>query len=79
MAEITISKYTLDIEREPLFRPFHFKGGFFTEKWLIITQFETITGIKAIGVGGMAILWSDPDVFSSHSETGGNIVMATLA
>ena len=79
MADITISNYTLNIEREPLFRPFHFKGGFFTEKWLVITKLETATGLEATGVGGMAILWSDPDVFSAHSEIGGNIVMATLA
>lgn len=79
MTEISISKYSLNIEREPLFRPFHFKGGFFTEKWLVITQLETGAGLKATGVGGMAILWSDPDVFSAYSETGGNIVMAALA
>ena len=79
MTEISISKYSLNIEREPLFRPFHFKGGFFTEKWLVITKLETGAGLKATGVGGMAILWSDPDVFSAYSETGGNIVMAALA
>ncbi len=79
MTEISISKYSLNIEREPLFRPFHFKGGFFTEKWLVITKLETSAGLQATGVGGMAILWSDPDVFSAHSETGGNIVMAALA
>ena len=79
MAEISISKYSLNIEREPLFRPFHFKGGFFTEKWLVITKLETSAGLQATAVGGMAILWSDPDVFSCHSEIGGNIVMAALA
>jgi L-alanine-DL-glutamate epimerase-like enolase superfamily enzyme len=77
--KIEISQYGFNIEREPLIRPFHFKGSFFTEKWIIITSLETGEGTQATGLGGLAVLWSDPAVFSSYSEAGGNIIMAALA
>jgi len=36
-------------------------------------------GTSARGIGGLAVLWSDPDVFSSHTESGGNaLMMATI-
>ena len=31
------------------------------------------------GIGGNAVLWSDPAVFAGHSETGGNLVMSLMA
>ncbi len=79
MEEIGITGYRFNIEREPLIRPFHFKGGFFTEKWITVTSLETIRGIQATGLGGLAVLWSDPSVFHAYSEVGGNIIMAALA
>ncbi len=72
-------RYRFAIEREPLLRPFHFKGGYFTEKWINITSLETDKGIKATAIGGSAVLWSDPEVFFAFSETGGNVVMAAMA
>ena len=31
------------------------------------------------GIGGNAVLWSDPAVFAGHSETGGNLVVSLMA
>ena len=71
--------YHFAIEREPLLRPFHFKGGYFTEKWINITSLEADKGIRATAIAGSAVLWSDPEVFFAFSETGGNVVMAAMA
>jgi len=66
-------------------RPFHFKGDSFNEKWLNITSLYPAEGSgdtfekRQTAIGGNAVLWSDPAVFSSYSETGGNLVMALMA
>ena len=74
MKPIQIQRYAFNFEREPFVRPFHFKGGFFTEKWILVTSLEAASGVRATGIGGTAVLWSDPAVFFAHSETGGNIL-----
>lgn len=74
-----VSDYSFDISREPLIRPFEFKGGKFSEKWLIHTVMRSASGKTAAEIGGTAILWSDPGVFAAHSETGGNLLMAAMA
>ncbi len=73
-----IAKVDLDIRREALLRPFGFKGGHFTEKWLCQVELEGETGRRAAGQGGLAVLWSDAEVFSAHTETGGNLLMAAM-
>ncbi len=74
-----ISAYDFNFEREKLLRPFKFKGGAFTEKWINVVAMRTISGLKATGIGSTAILWSDPDVFASHSEIGGNLLMSSVS
>lgn len=76
---ISFNKYHFAIEREPLVRPFHFKGGYFTEKWINITSLSTDNETRATAIGGSAVLWSDPEVFFAFSETGGNVIMAAMA
>ena len=73
-----ITKTNLNIIREPLVKPFGFKGGFFTEKWVCEVELTSESGNKATGQGGLAVLWSDAAVFSAHSEVGGNILMAAM-
>jgi len=75
---IGISEVSLDVKREPLARPFGFKGGQFTEKWLATVRLRSFNGHEASGVGGFAILWSDPVVFHRHTEVGGNLIMAAM-
>lgn len=74
-----ITGYRFTIQREPLSRPFGFKGGAFTEKWIIVTSLTTDAGWTETGIGGLAVLWSDPGVFFSRSEIGGNLAMALIA
>ncbi len=73
-----ITAYDFNFEREKLVRPFKFKGGAFTEKWINVVSMRSASGCVATGIGSTAILWSDPKVFSAHSETGGNLLMSTL-
>lgn len=74
-----ITDYDFNIERESLVRPFKFKGGAFTEKWINIVAMRTADGDEAVGIGSTAILWSDPAVFSAHSEAGGNLLMSGVS
>jgi L-alanine-DL-glutamate epimerase-like enolase superfamily enzyme len=65
----------LDIQREPFARPFAFKGSAFHEKWNLLVRLRDEAGTEAYGIGGLAVLWSDAQVFSAHTETGGNALM----
>jgi hypothetical protein len=76
---ISFNNYNFNITREALIRPFHFKGGYFTEKWINILSLETSKKTASTAIGSSAVLWSDPKVFSAYSETGGNIIMAAMA
>lgn len=67
-----------NFEREPLIRPFGFKGGALTELWQVASCVGSSSGIKKVGLGTQSILWSDASVFSSNSESGGNSLMFSL-
>ncbi len=75
---IHIGSVSSDFEREPMIRPFGFKGGFLTEIWQTAAWMESESGIRAIGLGTQSVLWSDADVFAAHSESGGNALMYNL-
>jgi len=60
-------------------RPFSFKGASFTEKWITVTSLTGENGVRATGIGGLAVLWSDSRVFAEHSEVGGNLLMSAIA
>ncbi|MDZ7802300.1 MAG: enolase C-terminal domain-like protein [Trueperaceae bacterium] len=75
---LTLDRVDLDLRREPLRQPFGFKGGQFTEKWLCRVDLTSEGGVRAAGVGGLAVLWSDREVFTAHTEVGGNLLMAAL-
>jgi len=68
----------LGIQREPFARPFGFKGSYFHEKWNAVVRLTDKTGASAVGVGGLAVLWSDAAVFAAHTETGGNLLMLSV-
>ena len=76
--EITISSVSANFEREPLIRPFGFKGGYMTEIWQTASQLESNSGIKKVGICTQNVLWSDANVFAAHSESGGNALMFAL-
>jgi hypothetical protein len=68
----------LEIQREPFVRPFAFKGSAFHEKWNTIVRLMDGDGTEAFGLGGLAVLWSDPELFASHTEVGGNALMVAV-
>src|SRR3954469_4572579 len=75
---ITISRVGSDFEREPLIRPFGFKGGYTTENWQSVARLESASGRHAIGLATQGVLWSDAHVFAGHSESGGNALMYAM-
>lgn len=76
--KIQIKQVNSNFEREPLIRPFGFKGGYLTEIWQSIAKMESETGPTTIGLGTQSVLWSDSKVFAAHSENGGNALMYAL-
>jgi L-alanine-DL-glutamate epimerase-like enolase superfamily enzyme len=72
---ITIARVDAEFEREPLIRPFGFKGGYQTEIWQSAALLESASGRRGIGLCTQGVLWSDAHVFASHSESGGSALM----
>jgi len=75
---VTIADVSSNFEREPLIRPFGFKGGYMHEIWQTAAMLTSGSGIRKIGTCSQSILWSDAQVFASHSESGGNALMYAM-
>jgi L-alanine-DL-glutamate epimerase-like enolase superfamily enzyme len=75
---ITISHVNSNFEREPLVRPFGFKGGYMSEIWQTISLLESEAGNTGLGLDTQNVLWSDAAVFSSNSEAAGNALMYAI-
>ena len=75
---ITIAKTSCAFEREPMVRPFGFKGGYLTEEWIVSAYVASTSGKHGIGLGTQSCLWSDAKVFASNSECGGNAIMFSM-
>jgi L-alanine-DL-glutamate epimerase-like enolase superfamily enzyme len=76
--KITIQTVNSNFEREPLIRPFGFKGGYMNEIWQTVNYLQSASGNKKVGLSTQGVLWSDASVFASHSESGGNALMYAL-
>ncbi len=66
-------------EREPLIRPFGFKGGYMSEIWQTVAMMKSIAGTEKAGLCTQNVLWSDAGVFAGHSESGGNALMYAIS
>ncbi len=75
---VTIAEVNSNFEREPLVRPFGFKGGYMTEIWQSVNYLKSSSGDHSIGLCTQNVLWSDAQVFAAHSESGGNALMFAL-
>ena len=75
---ITIAKADCLFEREPMVRPFGFKGGYLTEEWIVSSCLKSTAGKHGIGLGTQSCLWSDASVFAANSEAGGNAMMFAM-
>jgi len=76
--KIKIAGVSANFEREPLIRPFGFKGGYMSEIWQSIAYMQSESGNHSIGLCSQSVLWSDASVFASHSESGGNSLMYAM-
>ena len=79
MKSITIATVGSNFEREPLVRPFGFKGGYMSEIWQSAAMFGSASGKRGIGLCSQGVLWSDAQVFAGHSESGGNALMYAMS
>jgi L-alanine-DL-glutamate epimerase-like enolase superfamily enzyme len=77
--KITIKDVDSNFEREPLIRPFGFKGGYMTEIWQTMAYMQSERGTSKVGLCTQNVLWSDAKVFASHTESGGNALMYALS
>jgi len=77
--KITIQSVDSNFEREPLIRPFGFKGGYMTEIWQTMAWMQSAQGTHKVGLCTQNVLWSDAKVFAAHSESGGNALMYALS
>lgn len=75
---IEIKNVDCQFEREPLIRPFGFKGGYMNCIWQVAALIETDNEVHGLGLGTQNVLWSDSAVFASNSESGGNCLMFAI-
>ena len=61
---IRIDSVASNFEREPLIRPFGFKGGYMTEMWQTAAKIHSSSGIERIGICTQNVLYADADVFA---------------
>lgn len=76
---ITIAAVDSNFEREPLIRPFGFKGGYMSEIWQTMAMMKSNSGVEKLGLCTQSVLWSDASVFASHSEAAGNALMYNIS
>ncbi len=75
---ITVAETGCEFEREPLLRPFGFKGGYLTNIWQSAAMIRSASGQRGIGLCTHSTLWSDASVFAANSEAGGNALMFAM-
>lgn len=75
---ITLKHVSSDFEREPLVRPFGFKGGYVTDVWQAAVMMQAASGNQKVGLGTQSVLWSDAKLFARNSEAGGNALMFAI-
>jgi len=77
--EVYIAEVDSNFEREPLIRPFGFKGGYLSELWQTIAGMKSNSGVAKAGLCTQSVLWSDASVFAKHSEAAGNALMYSIS
>jgi L-alanine-DL-glutamate epimerase-like enolase superfamily enzyme len=76
---VTIAGVDSNFEREPLIRPFGFKGGYMSEIWQTMAMMLSSSGMQKVGLCTQSVLWSDATVFAGHSEAAGNALMYSIS
>lgn len=78
LKNIVIEGVDSNFEREALIRPFGFAGGYVREIWQSATYLRSSSGAHKIGLCIQSVLWSDPNIFAGHTESGGNALMYAI-
>ena len=78
MKPFHVAETDSNFEREPLIRPFGFKGGYIKEIWQAAAMLQGDSGIRKTGLCTHSVLWSDAEVFAAHSEAAGNAFMFAM-
>jgi L-alanine-DL-glutamate epimerase-like enolase superfamily enzyme len=76
---IKINSAQSNFEREPLIRPFGFKGGNMDEIWQTAVKFNCESGAHKIGLGTQNALWSDANVFADRSSNAAEAAMYLMS
>lgn len=74
-SSVRISSVDSNFEREPLIKPYRFKGSGVSEIWQTVANLKTDTGLTGVGLGTQSVLWCDSKTFFANSENGGNALM----
>jgi len=68
-----------NFEREPLIRPFGFKGGYLNELWQSAAMLQSENGVRKVGICTHNVLWSDAEVFAAHSPAAGDAILFAIS
>ncbi|RPE12959.1 L-alanine-DL-glutamate epimerase [Chitinophaga lutea] len=75
---IHVTEAGSDFEREPLVRPFGFKGNYLTELWQVAVRLQSTPGLGGTGLATQSVLYGDAELFAAHPEAGGNALLYVL-
>ena len=78
LSSIKIAKVNSNFDREPLAKPFGFKGSSISKIWQTAAWIQSESGMAKVGLGVQSVLWSDSSVFAAHTESGGNALMYAM-
>ena len=79
MKSFRVTETNSNFEREPLIRPFGFKGGYLREIWQSAAMLQGESGIRKVGICTHSVLWSDAEVFAAHSPAAGDAMMFAIS
>jgi len=79
MKPFRVTETNSNFEREPLIRPFGFKGGYLREIWQSAAMLQGESGIGKVGICTHSVLWSDAEVFAAHSPAAGDAMMFAIS
>ncbi|AWO00993.1 L-alanine-DL-glutamate epimerase [Chitinophaga alhagiae] len=78
LKKIHVTATSSNFEREPLVRPFGFKGNYLTELWQVAAHLQAASGVSGTGLATQSVLYGDADFFAAQPEAGGNALMYAL-
>ena len=76
MSHIVLTRNAM--RREPLKRPFGFKGGALSQLWQTACLIEDDEGTRGLGLGVQSVLWSDATLSAQLGQEKGNRLMFSL-